>query len=95
MRERNSKIVRKKKDTVVASNGKLVCEVCGFDFQAKYGELGEGFAECHHEVPVSELKPGQRTKMEELRIVCSNCHRMIHRKKPWKSIADLQRLVQN
>jgi predicted HNH restriction endonuclease len=30
--------------------------MCGFDFKDKYGELGEGFAECHHTIPVSELK---------------------------------------
>ena len=53
--------------------------MCGFDFKDKYGELGEGFAECHHTIPVSELKDNQKTTLSDLSILCANCHRMIHR----------------
>ncbi len=94
VRERNRKIVEIKKNKVMAETGRLACEACGFDFQKKYGDLGAGFAECHHEKPVSELIPGDKTKLEDLRIVCANCHRMIHRKRPWKSVAEISGILQ-
>ena len=79
-KERNSLIVRKKKNEALEKKGCLVCEVCGFDFQSIYGELGEGFIECHHAKPISELQAGEKTRMQDLVLVCSNCHRMLHRK---------------
>lgn len=47
-RERNQALVKKKKTLVLKSHGTLKCEVCRFDFEARYGVLGRGFAECHH-----------------------------------------------
>ncbi|HCW8870885.1 TPA: HNH endonuclease, partial [Staphylococcus aureus] len=32
------------------------CKVCGFDFKAKYGDLGEGFIEIHHLKPMFSIK---------------------------------------
>lgn len=92
-RERDRKIVLKKKDAVLKSSGRLQCECCGFDFQNAYGTIGEGFVECHHKNPVSSLAPGDRTRLEDLALVCSNCHRMIHRQRPWLSIEQLKQLV--
>ena len=94
-RERNSKIVQRKKKRILDEAGSLVCEACGFDFVKKYGELGYGFAECHHSKPVSELEPGEKTRISDLRVVCANCHRMIHRAKPWLSVDQLKRLVES
>ena len=48
-----------------------------------YGALGDGFIECHHAVALPTLITAQKTKLEDLVFVCSNCHRMIHRKRPW------------
>lgn len=92
-RERNQTLVTRKKQKVLDERGKLSCEVCGFDFSKMYGERGVGFIECHHTRPVSELKSGQPTKLSELALVCSNCHRMIHRHKPWLSIESLTALL--
>lgn len=47
-RERSSRAVRRKKKKVLQETDRLACEACGFDFVEKYGELGYGFAECHH-----------------------------------------------
>lgn len=93
-RERSASIVAKKKAKVLKETGSLVCEVCGFNFAATYGALGEGFAECHHEKPVSEIKSGEKTKLSDLRIVCPNCHRMIHRRRPWLTVDQLKGLLQ-
>lgn len=82
-RRREGKLRRKKiADVMGRNNGLLICEVphCGFDFHARYGELGTGFAEVHHKKPLSYApRQGQRTRLSELAIVCANCHRMIHR----------------
>lgn len=59
------------------------CRVCGFDFEAKYGSLGEGFIEVHHIVPVSELGEDYVINpVKDLIPVCSNCHAMLHRRSP-------------
>ncbi len=58
------------------------CLVCGFDFAATYGEHGEGYIEVHHLRSVSSL--GEETLVDpkvDMTVLCSNCHRMIHRKR--------------
>jgi 5-methylcytosine-specific restriction protein A len=92
-RERNHRLVRKKKAVAFKANRGLPCEVCGFEFTSIYGELGLGFAECHHTMPVSQLRPGQPTRLRDLAVVCSNCHRMIHRRQPWLTLAELKTLL--
>jgi 5-methylcytosine-specific restriction protein A len=93
VRERNPKIVEAKKSKVFDEIGALRCEACEFDFDRAYGARGKGFIECHHTLPVSKLDPGHRTKLDDLALVCSNCHRMIHRKAPWLSLQELKSLV--
>lgn len=91
-RERSPKAVRRKKETVLAASGKLLCEVCDFDFAVAYGDLGVGFAECHHRVPLAQLKVERRIRLSELAIVCANCHRMLHRR-PMCSVEELRKIV--
>jgi hypothetical protein len=93
-KERNPKAVRRKKEKVLADHGRLLCEACEFDFEAVYGSLGEGFAECHHRVPLSELSAEHKTKLSELAIVCANCHRMLHRSRPMMSVEELRAVIQ-
>ena len=92
-RERDTKLVGLKKERVFREQQALICEVCGFDFEAVYGNRGHGFIECHHTKPLSELEIGEKTKISDLSLVCSNCHRMIHNKRPWLSVDELQRLM--
>lgn len=92
-RERNPLLTKRKKEGVLAAKGSLACEVCDFDFYHIYGELGEGFAECHHIQPLSEVASPQKTKLEDLAILCANCHRMLHRARPWKSIKELRDIL--
>lgn len=77
-RERSPKIVATKKTRTLQQTGALTCEICEFDFQAVYGDLGTRFIECHHVVPLHRLGAGT-TKLEDLILVCANCHRMLHR----------------
>lgn len=73
--------------------GKLYCEVCGFDFAAVYGELGDDFIEVHHAKPVSEMKEGETTNIDDVVMVCSNCHSMIHRRRPWLGKNELRKIL--
>jgi len=93
-RERSAAVVRKKKQVVLSKEGSLQCEVCRFDFVKTYGQLGEGFIECHHTVPLCNLRPGQKTRLPDLALVCANCHRMLHRRRPWLSVEQLRQLIQ-
>lgn len=59
-----------------------ICKACGFDFEKVYGERGRGFIEVHHINPLFSIDKETDINPEtDLVPVCSNCHRMIHRKK--------------
>ena len=75
-----------KKNMVLEASGRLLCEACGFDFSLRYGALGTGYCEVHHEIPGS--KGERKTKFKDLRILCSNCHRMIHKTDPMMSVEE-------
>ena len=79
-RERKGIYPKLKKEQHLKLYGFLSCEVCEFNFSEKYGERGDGFIECHHNIPLSEIEEEKPTKLSDLTLLCSNCHRMIHRK---------------
>jgi predicted HNH restriction endonuclease len=76
--ERNSNFIKQIKDIAITANPMLNCEVCKFSFYEKYGDLGQGFIEAHHKIPLHLTKETITTK-EDIALLCSNCHRMIHR----------------
>ena len=92
-KERNRALVKKKKAKVLKETGKLACEACSFDFAEVYGTHGEGFIECHHTQPLYTLDAGSKTKLSELALLCANCHRMVHAKRPWLSVEQLHELL--
>ena len=74
------------------------CEACNFQFKDKYGEYGADYIECHHENPLSERPEGEwsnelKTSIDDVKLLCSNCHRMIHRTRPAKDFKFLTRLL--
>ena len=71
--------------------GHLRCEVpgCGFCFEEVYGEVGKRFAHVHHLNALSANENEVRTKLEDLAIVCANCHAMIHRDGECRPLAGL------
>lgn len=96
LRERDSKAVRQAKHQHSKRHGgALPCEICGFDFASKYGSLGESYIEAHHTRPLSELADGEVriTRVSDFALVCANCHRMLHRKRPWASVDDLRKTI--
>lgn len=92
-RERNPMIVSRKKAQVLAQRGALKCEACGFDFSERYGKHGESFIECHHTMPLSSRAESQATSLSDLVLLCSNCHRMVHRKKLPLTLVELRSIL--
>jgi hypothetical protein len=89
-RERDPSLGRKAKLKRLKLTGKLACEVCEFDFAATYGQHGHGFIEAHHKIPVADLNGKTKTKIADLAMVCSNCHRMLHRGKSLLTVEGLR-----
>jgi 5-methylcytosine-specific restriction enzyme A len=93
VRERNPKIVKRKKEQQLRLHGKLTCEICGFNFEAFYGPIGKAFIECHHRTPLASLKVASKTTLEDLALVCSNCHRMLHKEMRTLSVDILKECI--
>ena len=73
--ERNGKL----RQLCLAHYG-YVCQVCGMNFEQRYGEIGKDFIEVHHLNPIADTDGEHALDPEEgLVPLCSNCHSMIHR----------------
>jgi predicted HNH restriction endonuclease len=92
-RERNYQVIDLAKSNFKRKYGRLICQVCKFDFEEKYGKIGVDFIEGHHTIAVSEMSPEHKTKPEEIAMLCSNCHRMVHKKRPWITMEQLSELL--
>lgn len=91
-RERDPKLRAEKLREALRRHGRIACQVCEFDFHATYGDRGRDFIEVHHVVPLHES--GETTTgLADLALLCSNCHRMIHRRVPWLTPDELRELV--
>lgn len=72
-----------------------VCRACGFDFREVYGDLGDGYIEVHHRIPVSEMGDSYYVNpAKDLVPVCANCHAMIHRIDPPMAVESLRELLE-
>ncbi len=92
-RERNSQVISLAKEKFKKLKGRLYCQVCGFDFEKTYGQIGKDFIEGHHTIAVSEMSSDHKTKVEDIAMLCANCHRMVHKKRPWLTMKDLDKLL--
>lgn len=70
------------------------CQICEFDFEKKYGEIGKDFIHVHHIVDISligteyELNP-----ITDLIPVCPNCHAMLHKRKPAYLLEEIKKML--
>ncbi len=92
-RERDSKIIKVAKQRRVSMCGRLDCDICGFNFKDKYGERGADIIEGHHIKPVSQMGENEITKVEDIALICSNCHRIIHSKSQILTIDEVKELL--
>ena len=60
--------------------------------------MGEGFIEAHHLKPISTLEEGVTVHYDiaaDFAVLCSNCHRMIHRTVDPSNLAQFRDMVQS
>ena len=91
--ERDGKLPKKAKERRLDTTGRLECDVCSFDFRKTYGQLGKGFIEAHHMIPVSESGGERISRLSDVALVCSNCHRMLHRGETLLSVEELAEII--
>ncbi len=91
--ERNKTLIETAKTEYIRKHGHCKCQVCGFDFEATYGSIGKNFIEGHHTRPLGDLSEEIESQVQDITIVCSNCHSMLHRRRPWLSMEELSKLV--
>jgi hypothetical protein len=82
-------VIRAKQKWNREQNGQVRCSICSFSFPATYGEIGKGVIEAHHTQPISSLTPDTIVTSADLVPVCSNCHTMLHRHRPWLTVEEL------
>jgi predicted HNH restriction endonuclease len=78
IRERNSKIIPLAKKEFRGKHGFLYCEICNFNFsnERKYGD---SIIQGHHIMPVSKINDSMANTIDNIALLCPNCHQMIHR----------------
>ncbi|WP_406600262.1 HNH endonuclease [Flavobacterium ardleyense] len=72
------------------------CQVCEFDFEKKFGEIGKNFIHVHHVVDISTI--GSEYELDpivDLKPVCPNCHAVLHKKRPSYNINELKSFIIN
>ena len=69
-----------------------VCQVCGMQFEKVYGKIGSDFIEIHHLFPEASEQDNV-DPAANLVPICSNCHRMIHRRSPMLSVQELKDIL--
>jgi len=85
---RDAKLAQARRES---SDDRLRCQVpgCGFDFAQIYGSAGEGYAQVHHLRPLADAIGPTTTRLEDLVVVCANCHAIIHRGGKCREISKL------
>lgn len=91
-RERSSSLRKAKVDNFFKLKGSIHCELCEVSLDNLYpARLASGFIEVHHIRPISSLAESSPTTLEELMLLCPNCHRMVHRtKEAEKNLVELK-----
>jgi 5-methylcytosine-specific restriction protein A len=79
--------------TAISIHGKS-CMACGFNFEEKYGDLGDEYIIVHHVIPVSQIGHDYAVDPKtDLVTLCANCHAMVHRQDPPLSVEELSSII--
>ena len=66
------------------------CNVCRFNFEETYGQTGKDFIHVHHLTQIASIgKKYNVDPITDLRPVCTNCHSIIHKRKPAYTIEEM------
>lgn len=86
---------RRNRAAALAIHG-FACAACIADLGKIYGDAAAALIEVHHVTPVSRLGDGYRVDpANDLVPLCSNCHRVAHRRDPPYTVAKLRAMLGN
>ena len=88
-RERDRRLVHQKRSSATS----LACEICGFSFAAAYGGRASDYCEVHHLVPLAGEMAERKTLLQELAVLCANCHRVVHLKNPPYTLQEVKSML--
>lgn len=78
-RERSSLLRNKKIAQAREEHGSCMCSLCGITEGSTYPKLlSSRVFEVHHKVPLSKASTPVRTTLDDLIVLCANCHRAVH-----------------
>lgn len=68
------------------------CQICGLNFEQKYGPVGKNFIHVHHIDFISSFSgtPHIINPVKDLIPVCPNCHAMLHRRINGKYLSPIE-----
>jgi hypothetical protein len=92
-RTRKSALIHAKKLLAKQLNSGYRCEVCDFDFSERYGVLGKDHIIAHHLIPLSSRRKPTITTLDDIALVCDNCHSMLHRHDPPLTLQQLKKVL--
>lgn len=76
------------------NNGRLKCEICGFDFGNVYGDTFADKIHIHHLVEISSIGAEYEVNAtEDLIPICPNCHMIAHSKKPAYTPEEIKEMI--
>lgn len=85
-RKRNRALIQAKK---ASSDGR--CEVCGFGFEERYGSIDRDCLVAHHISPIAGRSGASKTSLDDIALLCPNCHAVVHTEDPPISLEDLRK----
>ena len=91
-RERDPTLRQRKLTEMINRFGTLFCECCTGEAE-RYGEARQRMFEIHHRIPLASNDVAKITNLNEVSVLCANCHRMIHATKPPKRVEDLRAVL--
>jgi 5-methylcytosine-specific restriction protein A len=70
------------------------CTICGIKLSDIYGVIADNFIEVHHLKELSSIKREYEINpIEDMRVLCPNCHAIVHRKTPALSIEEVKKMI--
>ena len=75
------------------THGQIFCEACGENGKCYEFDKKESIFEVHHILPLAMAEDQVITKLDDLAVVCANCHRAIHSLSPLPTIKQFKTLV--
>lgn len=89
-RKRNRALIEAKK---LDSDGR--CSVCALKFSERYRGIGNDCLVAHHVEPIGVRKKASKTRLDDIELLCPNCHAAVHTEDPPLTAQELRkRLVE-